>query len=813
MPKPLLVVIDNPTTGNMKVVRHILAAHGWDDLPPVATPDELPAELPRDVVAFGVTALRAVAGTAADGHTMGQRIVRDDGVTVHAVTHPGVLLSKIYDGKSGEALKDMIFEASTLVRPRLMHVDPSYLLLTTPRQVRQMMDTIREAGAHTVVSIDLETTSTKPHSGRILEMGVSIDQHRVWIVPENFLTDHTLLTDWLLFFRRDGYEFLGHNVKFERQWLRAYGFDVYFPWDTMLLSWVLDERPGRHSLKTLVQKWWENPTNYADELQDELKRLEKERTTGHRSNITGIKARLRAAQKAGTPRALRDNQLGQYVENIKTELAEAEAAPPAPVNFGDVPTDIRHPYLAKDVAYTFALWEVLRAQVENLPGGFGVYWRNLVPVQNFIGDIEKNGLWLDATKRDELEMLYTAELEDAAHELRELCGESFNPGSWKQVGHMLYEVRKYPSRFDRRKNKVTFPTNEATLKALQAANETPDPFIDHQLRWRKAHKLLRTYVNSAATVPDKQGYVHGSINIIGTVTGRPSGTQPNLLNIPRTRKGWPGIRDMWGAPEGYQLVIADYSQAELRVLAHLSRDPWMVEMYTTGQDIHSGVAAFLFGDDWESDDYENRRAVAKTMNFGGVYNLFDAGAIYGILTRAGLKFTRYEIEEYMAAYKERVAGLVKWQQAQVKQITRDAAVQNLFGNWRRFGALSRENAYQAAKEGINFLAQGPAAQLTWLAMLDVNYQVKQWRLDATPRLMVYDSMVFQVRSDQVEQVGFIMLNCMRDAAAKYITPDIPFDADVKAGKLWGQAHKFDIDEALMAELFPDEEDEDVEEVA
>ena len=98
-------------------------------------------------------------------------------------------------------------------------------------------------------------------------------------------------------------------------------------------------------------------------------------------------------------------------------------------------------------------------------------------------------------------------------------------------------------------------------------------------------------------------------------------------------------------------------------------------------------------------------------------------------------------------------------------------------------------------------------------MLDVNYQVKQWRLDATPRLMVYDSMVFQVRSDQVEQVGFIMLKCMRDAAAKYITPDIPFDADVKAGKLWGQAHKFDIDEALMAELFPDEEDEDVEEVA
>lgn len=512
---------------------------------------------------------------------------------------------------------------------------------------------------------------------------------------------------------------LGQHLKYDANVLMNYGITLRgIREDTMLESYVLDATGSRHDLDTLALKY-----------------------------------------------------LGQrtiHFEDIAGKGAKQ-------ITFNQVPVEQAAPYAAEDAEVTLRLHALLSARLEAEPSLQQLYRELEVPLVPVLSRIERNGALVCreqlAAQSAELGQRMLA-LEAKAHEL---AGGPFNLGSPKQLGEILFTQLELPVL--KKTPKGAPSTAEEVLAEL--ALDYPLPAV--LMEYRSLSKLKSTYTDKLPGMIDaKTGRVHTSYHQAVTATGRLSSSDPNLQNIPiRTEEGR-RIRQAFIAAPGCKIVAADYSQIELRIMAHLSQDPGLLAAFAEGLDVHSATAAEVFAVDIEQVSVDQRRK-AKAINFGLIYGM----SAFGLAKQ--LRIGRHEAQEYIDVYFARYPGVADYM-ARTRALAHETGyVETLKGRrlyLPEINARNRQRQQAAERTAINAPMQGTAADLIKLAMLAVDAWIDSSGVDARLMMQVHDELVFEVADDAVaslsEKVAALMSNIG--------WLDVPLVVEVGTGDNWDEAH-------------------------
>ena len=411
----------------------------------------------------------------------------------------------------------------------------------------------------------------------------------------------------------------------------------------------------------------------------------------------------------------------------------------------------------------------MKAKISEI-GGDGILNDIELPLINLLAEIEESGFMIDSHGMLE----YGEALDELAGELTGRiymqAGKEFNINSPKQLGEVLFEDLMLP--YNKRKTKSGYSTDAQTLEELRPHS----PIIDDILEYRQVTKLRNTYAAVLPTLADAEGRIHTDFKQALTATGRLSSAEPNLQNIPiRTRMGRQ-MRKYFIPKDGYSLVDADYSQIELRLLAHISGDYTMRESFISGEDIHRRTAAAVFGVPEEMVTDEMRKS-AKAVNFGIVYG------IGGFSLAKDIGTTVAEASKYIKSYKMNYPDIDRYLEEVVKDAERDGYTTTAFGRRRYIPEIHSQNGNMRAfgrRVAMNAPIQGTAADIMKLAMLKVDSAIKREGLDAKIVMQVHDELVIEVADSQVEVCKALVRAEMESAAEL----SVPLTVDVTVGKNW-----------------------------
>jgi DNA polymerase-1 len=517
---------------------------------------------------------------------------------------------------------------------------------------------------------------------------------------------------------------VAHNASYDLVVLRRYGIDVSpIPFDTMIAEWVSD--PGSHNLGLKNLAW----------------------------------ARL---------------------ETLMTPITDLIGSGKNQITMDRVPVEKAAPYAAADAVMTYQLVDILRQELEERRAWklFSEIEMPLVPV---IADMEMAGVLLDVDFLAELSADLSQRLGVLQEEIYSLSGGygEFNLGSPKQLNDVLFGKLELPTQ-GLRKTTHGFSTDAATLEGLKDAH----PIVEQILNWRELSKLQTTYVDALPQMVNPEtGRVHTSFNQTGTSTGRLSSSNPNLQNIPiRTEEGR-RVRRAFIAPEGCKLLSVDYSQVELRILAHYSQDAALLKAFHDGLDIHRATAAAVYRIPPEQVTYE-QRSFAKSVNFGLMYGM---GAFR--LARDS-DLTLAEAEKFIADYFHQFPGVRRYLDGSIEQARKQGYLETLLGRRRYFYALDenlgRNVGYQvrqaAEREAVNMPIQGTAADIIKIAMIDLARALKDGGYAARMILQVHDELVLDVPEGELDAVAPLVIAVMESA----FVLDAPLAADARVGTNWAE---------------------------
>ncbi|MCL0061115.1 DNA polymerase I, partial [Dehalococcoidia bacterium] len=363
-----------------------------------------------------------------------------------------------------------------------------------------------------------------------------------------------------------------------------------------------------------------------------------------------------------------------------------------------------------------------------------------------------------------------ADIED---EIYKSVGYKFNINSTQQLGRILFDQLKLTPG---RKTKSGYSTDISVLENLRGKH----PVIEHVIEYRQLAKLKSTYVDALPALIDPQtGRVHTSFNQTVTATGRLSSSDPNLQNIPVRTEIGKRIRQAFVAPgDDFTLLSADYSQIELRVMAHLSQDPGLLAAFAHDEDIHAATASHVFGVETSEVTSEMRR-IAKVVNFGVIYGMGD----YGLEQATGL--SRQEAADFINAYFEKYRGVRDYVKSTLAQVRERGYVQTLLGRRRHIPDIKSDN-YQvrqaAERMAINMPIQGTAADIIKLAMINIQNEINLRSLQSKMILQVHDELLFEVPQAEIEPMKRLVQEVM-SAAMKL---SVPLNVDTKLGRNWGE---------------------------
>jgi DNA polymerase-1 len=419
---------------------------------------------------------------------------------------------------------------------------------------------------------------------------------------------------------------------------------------------------------------------------------------------------------------------------------------------------------------TYALAATMREEVDSL-GARRVYEEIDLPLVPILLRMEKAGVRIDSGVLSKMAEQLSADMQRIGEEIFSLAGQRFNINSPKQLGDVLFNKMGLPRPLKYGKGKV-ISTAQDVLEELAAHNDVPRLVLEY----RQLAKLKSNYADSLPLLADGEGRVHTTFNQVGTATGRLSSTNPNLQNIPiRTELGRE-IRAAFIAAPGCVLLSADYSQIELRLLAHFSADPLLVKAYQTGQDIHTLTAAEVFGVPAETMNKETRNR-AKAVNFGIVYGISP----FGLAAQLGIE--QNEARLYIETYFERYSGVRTYIDRMLEETRHEQMVRTIFGRVRPIPDIQSRNANQrgfAERTAINTPLQGTAADLIKLAMIRIDRRLTEEKLKTRMTLQVHDELVFDVPEDEVEPVSAMVRHEMEHV----IELSVPLVADVGVGANW-----------------------------
>ena len=512
---------------------------------------------------------------------------------------------------------------------------------------------------------------------------------------------------------------VGQNLKFDRGILANYGVELRgIAFDTMLESYTLDSVAGRHDMDSLSDRWLKHKTITFEEIAGKGK-----------------------------------NQL----------------------TFNQIALEEAGRYAAEDADVTLQLHLKMWPKLQKIEGPLRIFNEIEMPLVPVLSRIERNGVKINPTVLHAHSQEIAKRLVELEQKAYEIAGEEFNLSSPKQLQTILFEkqgikpLKKTPGGAP--------STSEEVLEEL--ALDYPLPKVI--LEYRGLAKLKSTYTDKLPLmINPKTGRVHTSYHQAVTATGRLSSTDPNLQNIPVRSEEGRRIRQAFIAPEDYVIVSADYSQIELRIMAHLSRDEGLLKAFAEGKDIHRATAAEVFGMPLESVTGEQRRS-AKAINFGLIYGM----SAFGLARQ--LNIPRKEAQKYMDLYFERYPGVLEYMERTRAQAKEQGYVETLDGRRLYLPDIASSNGARRAgaeRAAINAPMQGTAADVIKRAMIAVD----SWLEGEKPRvrmiMQVHDELVFEVHKDDVDAVSKKVHELMENSTQL----DVPLLVEVGAGENWDQAH-------------------------
>jgi DNA polymerase-1 len=443
------------------------------------------------------------------------------------------------------------------------------------------------------------------------------------------------------------------------------------------------------------------------------------------------------------------------------------------LSFADVPPDEATQYAAEDAELAMELKDILFSKLKG-EGLEELYLEMEMPLITLLADMEERGIRIDTRRLEGLSKELQGELALLQDKIYLLAGGPFNINSPKQLCKVLFvDLGLKP----RRKTKTGFSTGVDVLEDLAKVHELPGEVLNY----RTLYKLKTTYADTLpAVINPKTGRLHTSFNQTVTATGRLSSSEPNLQNIPVRGEWGRRIREAFIADEGHVLLSADYSQVELRILAHMSADEGLAEAFRNGIDIHTRTAAELFAVPEENVGPDMRR-IAKVVNFGVVYGM----SAYGL--SESLSISPREAGAYIDSYFERHGGVRDYMKATIEKAREQGYVTTLLGRKRPVPDILSVNAairQQAERLAINTPIQGTAADLIKIAMLHVARALRQEGLRARMLLQIHDELLFEIPVDEVQMTRETVRREMENA----LSLSIPLRVDIGWGGNWAEAH-------------------------
>ncbi len=587
---------------------------------------------------------------------------------------------------------------------------------------------LKRLSAAKLFAFDTETTSLNYMQAELVGVSFAVETGQAAYVPVGHdypdapdqIARDRLLEKLRPLLEDPKQEKVGQNLKYDMSVLARYGIELRgIAYDTMLESYVLDSTGSRHDMDSLALKYLSlNTIHYEDVAGKGAKQL----------------------------------------------------------SFNEVPLEQAAPYAAEDADITLRLHEALWPKLEQHKKLINVFRDIEMPLVPVLSRVERTGVLIDTkmlAKQSKQLAKRILELEETAYNV---AGENFNLGSPKQLQAILFEKLGLPVISKTPKGQPS--TAEAVMQELaEQGHELPQVILSH----RSLSKLKSTYTDKLPLQVDAQtGRVHTSYHQAVAATGRLSSTDPNLQNIPvRTEEGR-RIRQAFVAQKGYRLVAADYSQIELRIMAHLSKDPGLLRAFSEGADVHRATASEVFGVAPERVSTDQRRS-AKAINFGLIYGM----SAFGLARQLGIQ--RGEAQQYVDLYFTRYPG-VKQYMDQTRELAREQGyVETVFGRRLYLPEIKAANAQRrqyAERTAINAPMQGTAADIIKRAMIAVDQVLRDTKLDVRMIMQVHDELVFEIQADVLTEAVDIIRNCMAGAAEL----SVPLVVDVGVGDNWDEAH-------------------------
>ena len=576
-------------------------------------------------------------------------------------------------------------------------------------------------------AFDTETTSLNYMQAEIVGLSFAIEPGEAAYVPlahlnpglEGQLDRDQILDQMKPLLESSAVKKVGQHLKYDANVLANHGITLRgIAHDTMLQSYIIDAVGSRHDMGSLALKY-----------------------------------------------------LGQRVISFE-EVAGKGAKQ---VSFDHVDIEQAAAYAAEDADVTLRLHETLLPKLEAEPSLNDVYQRLELPLMPLLSKIERNGAFVSVDKLRAQSHEIAIRLAELESQACDLAGQPFNLASPKQLGEILFEKLELP--VIKKTPKGAPSTAEEVLAELANDYELPAVLIEH----RGLAKLKSTYTDKLPEMVDSRtGRVHTSYHQAVTATGRLSSSDPNLQNIPiRTQEGR-RIRQAFIAPEGRKIVAADYSQIELRIMAHLSSDAGLLHAFANELDVHSATAAEVFDVSLEGVTTDQRRK-AKAINFGLIYGM----SAFGLAKQIGV--ARGEAQEYIDRYFARYPGVADYMDATRAIAHEQGYVETLLGRrlyLPEINARNKQRQLAAERTAINAPMQGTAADIIKLAMIDVDAWLTDTGLDAKMIMQVHDELVFEVADDACET----LCDNVTQRMANVIELQVPLLTDVGVGDNWDEAH-------------------------
>jgi DNA polymerase-1 len=428
-------------------------------------------------------------------------------------------------------------------------------------------------------------------------------------------------------------------------------------------------------------------------------------------------------------------------------------------------------YASADADMTLRLAKVFEPELKE-QGLWKLFTEVELPLTPVLMGMERTGVALDVDLLKQMSRRLGGQLSKLEKDIYDNVGHQFNINSPQQLSSVLFEELQLPTA---RKTKGGYSTGAAILEELRGVH----PVVGLILDYRQLSKIKSTYIDALpGLVNPRTGRVHTSFNQTRTATGRLSSSDPNLQNIPVRGEMGREVRQAFIAPKGSLLLSADYSQIDLRALAHLSQDESLLGAFRHDEDIHSATAAQVFGVDPAKVTPEMRR-VAKTVNFGVIYGMSD----YGLEQASGL--TREEAAAFISAYFEKYPGVKQYLESTKEKARKDGYVQTILGRRRAIPEINHANRQlreAAERMAINMPVQGTSADIIKVAMIDLDREIAKRKLESKMLLQVHDELIFEVPEAELAQMRRLVPELMTSA----ITLSVPLKATVKTGPNWGE---------------------------